>query len=228
MATLPGAAPPPTRQLAAAFVSPVPLGRPRPALADRAARRRAAQTGGTPRGRWGSGGGDGGGPPLTPEQEEDVAVAAAATAERSRAAAAAAEEAAEEARRRRRDRVRILAATALAWADEPCTGRSANAARARAYVATERRLSAATVAAFGIGSAPDACDFLTTSLTRDCGYEENECVAVGLLSRSAKMGRVYDMFRDRVMVPIRMGTGMCDELQECLVGLTTTSVRVIG
>ncbi|KAK1867824.1 hypothetical protein I4F81_010323 [Pyropia yezoensis] len=301
MATLPGAAPPPAGQLAAAFVSPVPLGRPRPALAGRAARRRAGLPGGTPRrgsGGGSSGGGGGGGgpsrrrrppppvplpppaparnvtpltavggtspPPSSPppppppgagagpwheqlltaglplsavvmdfvgdapgmwrrgastltvrcpfHDDTNPSMSVSDTTGRYRcfACGAAGDALRFEAEARglptRRAALESLAqrypeAAALS------TGRSADAARARAYVATERRLSAATVAAFGIGYAPDAFDYLTTYLTRDCGYEEDECVAVGLLSRSAKTGRVYDTFRDRVMVPIRDGDG---------------------
>ncbi|GAB0491840.1 hypothetical protein MMPV_003095 [Pyropia vietnamensis] len=140
--------------------------------------------------------------PLTPELEEAAAAAASAAAERSRAAAAATDEAAEEARRLRKGRIRIMAAAALVWADELTTGRSADAAYARTYVANERRLSAETVTAFGIGYAPDEFDYLTTYLTVDCGYDVDECVAVGLLSRSTNTGRVYDTFRHRIMVPI--------------------------
>lgn len=164
-----------------------------------AASSRSRPSGGT---GWG-----GRGVPLTPEIGKAAAAAASAAAERSQAAAAEANEAAEEARRFRRDRIRIMEAAAQLWADELTTGRSADAAHARAYVANERRLSAETVAAFGLGYAPDEFDFLTTYLTVDCGYEVDECVAVGLLSRSAKTDRVYDTFRHRIMVPIRDADG---------------------
>lgn len=78
-----------------------------------------------------------------------------------------------------------------------------DAAEARAYVA-RRGLHEATLAQFQIGYAPDSWQALSDRL-RQIGYAEDELLEVGLLTRHDDSGRVYDRFRDRLMIPI------CDE-----------------
>ena len=71
---------------------------------------------------------------------------------------------------------------------------------ARRYWVAERGLSAATIRRFGLGYAPDAFHAMRDHL-RGLGYSEEEMLASGLVKRSEK-GNLYDVFRNRVMVPI--------------------------
>ncbi len=69
------------------------------------------------------------------------------------------------------------------------------------YFKEERKLTDATVKHFGLGFAPDSFNLLTDHM-RKLGYTEEELVAAYLAGRSAKTGRLYDLFRNRVMFPI--------------------------
>ncbi len=69
------------------------------------------------------------------------------------------------------------------------------------YFREERKLTEATVKHFGLGFAPDSFNLLTDHM-RKLGYTEEELVAAYLSGRSAKTGRLYDLFRNRVMFPI--------------------------
>lgn len=71
----------------------------------------------------------------------------------------------------------------------------------RAYFFEERKLSAATVKHFGLGYAPNSYSALTDHMHR-LGYRDEELVAACLCGKSAKTGRTYDYFRNRVMFPI--------------------------
>ncbi len=71
---------------------------------------------------------------------------------------------------------------------------------ARRYWLAERRLSPATIKRFGLGYAPDSFHAMRDHL-RGLGYSEEEMTASGLVKRSDK-GNLYDVFRNRVMVPI--------------------------
>lgn len=71
---------------------------------------------------------------------------------------------------------------------------------ARRYWVAERGLSAATIRRFGLGYAPDGFHAMRDHL-RGLGYSEEEMLASGLVKRSEK-GNLYDVFRNRVMVPI--------------------------
>ncbi len=64
-----------------------------------------------------------------------------------------------------------------------------------------RGLSDATIEAFGIGYAPNAWDACLKHFTEK-GYSQQDLIAVGLLTERDS-GRVYDRFRDRVILPIR-------------------------
>lgn len=70
---------------------------------------------------------------------------------------------------------------------------------ARAYW-RGRGLSDATIKRFGLGYAPDSFNRARDHL-RHLGYSDEELLASGLVKRSEK-GNVFDVFRNRVMVPI--------------------------
>ncbi len=71
---------------------------------------------------------------------------------------------------------------------------------ARRYWMGQRGLSAATVKRFGLGYAPDSFTAMVQHLKK-LGYTEQEMLESGLVKRSQK-GGLYDVFRNRVMVPI--------------------------
>ncbi|MCY3833981.1 MAG: DNA primase [Chloroflexi bacterium] len=72
---------------------------------------------------------------------------------------------------------------------------------ALAYMREERGLRDETVSAFQLGCAPQSWDWLLKSL-RALGYRDDDIVDVGLAIRNEN-GRVYDRFRNRLMIPIR-------------------------
>ncbi len=65
----------------------------------------------------------------------------------------------------------------------------------------QRQLSPQTIKKFGLGYASDSWDELCTMLTSK-GYTENDILDAWLGGRSQKSGRIFDMFRKRVMFPI--------------------------
>ncbi|MBN1964169.1 MAG: toprim domain-containing protein, partial [Anaerolineae bacterium] len=76
---------------------------------------------------------------------------------------------------------------------------------ARAYVA-KRSLSAETVETFLLGYAPDG--WQTTLLhLQELGYSVEDAVAAGVAIYKEDTGRVYDRFRQRLVIPIRDGRG---------------------
>ena len=80
-------------------------------------------------------------------------------------------------------------------------------AEARAYL--ERRgLDAATQDRFGIGFAPDTWQGLWDHLTGK-GVEPDLIMGGGLAKPSSKGGKPYDVFRGRIMFPIRDPRGRC-------------------
>ncbi|MBE6931199.1 MAG: DNA primase, partial [Ruminococcaceae bacterium] len=70
---------------------------------------------------------------------------------------------------------------------------------ARAYF-EKRRLSADTIARFGLGFAPESWDGLLTAMLQK-GFKKSQLLEVGL-AVDGRQGRVYDRFRNRVMFPI--------------------------
>lgn len=64
-----------------------------------------------------------------------------------------------------------------------------------------RRLSPQIIKKYGLGYASDSYSELTDML-RSKGYSEEEITDAWLGSRSQKNGRIYDIFRNRVMFPI--------------------------
>ncbi len=74
-------------------------------------------------------------------------------------------------------------------------------AEAREYLYNKRGLSKAIVKRFGLGYAPNSFDALNRHL-RSLGYTDEEMVANFLCGVSKKTGKIFDMFRGRVMFPI--------------------------
>jgi DNA primase len=65
----------------------------------------------------------------------------------------------------------------------------------------ERQLSPQTIKKYGLGYASDSWDELSLFL-KSKGYSEDEIVDAWLGGHSKKSGRIFDMFRKRVMFPI--------------------------
>ena len=79
--------------------------------------------------------------------------------------------------------------------------------QALAYI-HQRGLSDETIAAFGLGYAPNNWEAASNHL-KSKGFSENDLIAAGMVSERDS-GGTYDRFRHRVMVPIRDGRGrMC-------------------
>lgn len=77
---------------------------------------------------------------------------------------------------------------------------SENAERALHYIQQERGLTGNTLESFGIGYAPPGWRNATHYL-RSYGYTEDEVIEAGISVRGDD-GRVYDRFRNRLMIPI--------------------------
>ena len=73
--------------------------------------------------------------------------------------------------------------------------------RAMAYLAG-RGISKAAVERFGIGWAPGGWDALLGEV-RKKGFSDQVLIAAGLVARSEKTGKLFDMLRERVVLPIR-------------------------
>lgn len=74
------------------------------------------------------------------------------------------------------------------------------------YLTKKRGLSPATVTHFGLGFAPNSFDAFVMYM-REKGYTENELITGVLCGRSQKTGKLYALFRNRVMFPIIDLTG---------------------
>ncbi|MBQ4112239.1 MAG: DNA primase [Clostridia bacterium] len=74
------------------------------------------------------------------------------------------------------------------------------------YLTEKRGLPLSIIRRFGIGYAPNDFNALTTVLTRE-GFTPEEIKEAFLGTISQKNGRVYDLFRDRVMFPVIDNTG---------------------
>ena len=75
------------------------------------------------------------------------------------------------------------------------------AAEIRSYLRDQRGLSDETIQTFQMGYAPDSWEFMLREL-RDLGHSDDEIVEVGLAVRNEN-GRIYDRFRNRLIIPIR-------------------------
>ena len=63
-----------------------------------------------------------------------------------------------------------------------------------------RRISKATAMNFGMGASPDSWDALMNAMIRK-GYTKSELLSVGLVVQG-KNGKLYDKFRNRLMLPV--------------------------
>ncbi len=98
---------------------------------------------------------------------------------------------------RRRQRILQLNRDAARWFYQNLSrpeGRTAVAYLER------RQLSRKSVMDFGLGAAPDSWDALLTAMLAK-GYTKTELLAAGLVKQNER-GRVYDFFRNRLMLPI--------------------------
>lgn len=77
-------------------------------------------------------------------------------------------------------------------------------AEARAYI-EQRQLPSAIVRRFGLGYAPDSFGALYDHLRKN-GYTKEE-MTVGFLCATSKTGKLYDIFRGRLIIPIIDVTG---------------------
>jgi DNA primase len=71
---------------------------------------------------------------------------------------------------------------------------------------TKRGLTAETIVSFGLGYAPAGWDTLMTHFTGR-GYSAADLKEAGLLSENPEKERIYDRFRNRIMIPIRDAQG---------------------
>lgn len=69
------------------------------------------------------------------------------------------------------------------------------------YLTEQRRLSTATIRRFGLGFAPNGWGMLADHMHR-LGFRDEELIAGFLCKRSEKSGRVFDLFRNRVIFPV--------------------------
>lgn len=99
-----------------------------------------------------------------------------------------------------RQRILEINRTAARYFFEQLNARTPQAAAARRYWKEKRGLSDAAIRRFGLGYAPDEFTGLLHYLRRR-GFKEEELETSGLVKRSAK-GNLFDIFRNRVMVPI--------------------------
>ncbi|MDE2637694.1 MAG: DNA primase, partial [Chloroflexota bacterium] len=76
-----------------------------------------------------------------------------------------------------------------------------DASAVRLYIRDERGLNDETSRVFQLGYAPEGWNWLLNSLRR-LGYRDDDIVEVGLAVRNER-DRVYDRFRNRLMIPIR-------------------------
>ncbi|MDX2138929.1 MAG: DNA primase [Chloroflexota bacterium] len=108
----------------------------------------------------------------------------------------------QQARDAQSDRLRgLMKAAAEFYHDRLLDADDADSARTLDYVRSKRGLTDDTIERFMIGYAPN--DWRTvTDLYIALGYTEDDLVTVGLAIRNDN-GRVYDRFRNRLMIPIR-------------------------
>ncbi|MEO8606852.1 MAG: DNA primase [Chloroflexota bacterium] len=70
------------------------------------------------------------------------------------------------------------------------------------YAREKRGLSDETIRQFGIGYAPAGWNNMLDHL-KLLGYSEDQVIETGLAVRNEESGRIYDRFRNRLMIPIR-------------------------
>lgn len=102
---------------------------------------------------------------------------------------------------KRLDHLRGLMQAASDFYHEQLTQSNHEQARAVANYAEKRGLTPETITLFQIGFAPKGWSNILDYLTR-IGYAEEDLITVGLVVKN-EQGRVYDRFRNRLMIPIR-------------------------
>ncbi|QLE58219.1 DNA primase [Nostoc sp. TCL26-01] len=75
--------------------------------------------------------------------------------------------------------------------------------KALQYLRSDRRLNAATIHQFGLGYAPVGWETLHRYLVEDKHYPVQLVEKAGLIKPRKEGGGYYDVFRDRLMIPIR-------------------------
>jgi len=70
------------------------------------------------------------------------------------------------------------------------------------YARAKRGLTDETLRKFGVGFAPPGWSFALDYL-RQLGYSEDDILEAGVASKNEESGRIYDRFRNRLMIPIR-------------------------
>jgi DNA primase len=102
---------------------------------------------------------------------------------------------------KRLDHLRGLMRSASDYYHQQLTQPTHEQARDVATYAEKRGLSAETIALFQIGFAPQGWSNILDYLT-GMGYSQEDLIAVGLVVKN-EQGRVYDRFRNRLIIPIR-------------------------
>ena len=97
------------------------------------------------------------------------------------------------------ERLRGMLATAVDYYHQRLG--AGDAQPVRDYLFAERGLRDETVRYFQLGYAPPGWDFMLNEM-RGLGYSDAEIIEVGLAAQNDR-GRIYDRFRNRLMVPIR-------------------------
>jgi DNA primase len=99
------------------------------------------------------------------------------------------------------ERIRGMLQTAASWYFEFLLSDDAQAQQVMNYVTNKRGLIPSTVETFQIGYAPAGWSTMVDAM-KNIGYSEDDVVDAGLASRNDR-GRVYDRFRNRLMIPIQ-------------------------
>ncbi|MBE6970377.1 MAG: DNA primase, partial [Ruminococcaceae bacterium] len=98
---------------------------------------------------------------------------------------------------RRRQRLLQLNKDAARWFYQNLS--KPEGAAVAAYI-EKRRINRKTAMDFGLGAAPDSWDSLLTTMLKN-GYTKSELLEAKLVVQN-KQGRLYDMFRNRLILPV--------------------------
>ena len=98
------------------------------------------------------------------------------------------------------DKLRGMLETAADYYHKYLLSRAEDAGAVRAYVMQERGFTEASIREWQLGYAPDDWTRMRDAL-HELGYDDDDIIAAGLANRSDS-GRVYDRFRNRLMIPI--------------------------
>ena len=101
------------------------------------------------------------------------------------------------------DRLRgVLKSAADYFHDALYDTKNPAAAATLEYARKKRGLSDETLRRFGIGYAPAGWQHAIEAL-KGLGYSDDDLIATGIAAHNEETGRVYDRFRNRLMIPIR-------------------------